>query len=145
MSTTGGEWQAIHGWAEPVEHAQTPRTSFGVRLLSAPDGGGAAQLEAPAGALAAGQRLSVRFFHDGAKRVLLEVVAVAPGPAGPQLVQARPLAASEPAPQRRSERTALSVSVPPRALECARLPAGERLQLEVVNASAGGVLVRSAL
>jgi hypothetical protein len=141
---TGDGWKPVHGWAEPVDHSATLAAPCGVRLLSRPDLGGAAQLEAPAGAVEPGHRFAVRYFQDGAKRVVLEARSVTPR-GGQAVVEAVPLGGAEPAPQRRSERATISVAVTARTLDCARLPSGELLDLEVVNVSAGGVLFRSDL
>jgi hypothetical protein len=115
-----------------------------VRIVRPAAEGAPGLLEAPSNAVGAGQRLAVRYFRDGAKRVVLEARRVSPGD-GLDLVEVGALGGVEPAPQRSSERAAISVSVPARAVRCARLDPGTRIQLEVVNASEGGVLVRTDL
>jgi hypothetical protein len=144
MSDQDEQWKPIHGWAEPVGQTPAPAAPFGVRLLSPPDGATPARLEAPPGLLEVGHRFSVRFFHEGAKRVVVEARRVAHTQGG-DLALVQPLSTAEPAPQRKSERAVISVLVTALAVDCARLDAGERVELEVVNVSTGGVLLRSTL
>jgi hypothetical protein len=144
MSDQDEQWKPIHGWAEPVAQSPAPAAPFGVRLLSSPDSAAPARLEAPPGTLEVGQRFSVRFYHEGAKRVVVEARRVARTQGG-DLALVQPLSTAEPAPQRKSERAVISVLVTAEAVDCARLDAGERVEVEVVNVSTGGVLLRSTL
>jgi hypothetical protein len=144
MSDQDEQWKPIHGWAEPVAQAPAPAAPFGVRLLSSPDSSAPSRLEAPSGVLEVGHRFSVRFFHDGAKRIVVEARRVARTQGG-DVALVQPLSTAEPAPQRRSERAVISVIVTALAVDCARLEAGQRVELEVVNVSSGGVLLRSTL
>jgi len=142
----GGGWLPRSGWAGPAQRPDRPTIGgpVSVRLLSPPQEGASCGVEAPAGSIPVGSCFAVRFFSGSARRVVLGCASLAPGPGGSEVLACEMLAEAA-APERQHARHAVDRRVAAIVEKAESIPAGTRLDVQLVNASASGAMIATAV
>jgi hypothetical protein len=138
----GGGWLPRSGWAEPAKLPDRPTISgpVSVRLLSPPQADATCGVEAPAGSIPLGACFAVRFYAGSARRVILGCASLAGGPGGTEVLACE-LLSDAAAPERQHARHPIGRRVAAIVERAESIPAGTRLDVQLVNASASGVMV----
>ncbi len=142
----GGGWLPRSGWAEPAQRPDRPTISgpVSVRLLSPPQPDASCGVETPAGTIPVGSCFAVRFFSGSARRVVLGCASLAPGPGGSEVL-ACDLLADAAAPERQHARHPIDRRVTAVVEKAEAIPAGTRLDVQLVNLSASGAMIATAV